>query len=168
MNRAEQTSQLSLLPQLQSEIDERDHELANLRNSISILETRFGDSQQRLESVEKQNAQIKLEYEQKLEIARQDVSQSTRSEVLSLQESNENLKMLLSTAEKKYTRLADMNSELQKKLDTMEQQKRLQNDQMCGWRQWLIVDRSACETDEFKRRKWRTRRRTTRRRCWER
>lgn len=135
MNRAEQTSQLSLLPQLQSEIDERDHELANLRNSISILETRFGDSQQRLESVEKQNAQIKLEYEQKLELARQDVSQSTRSEVLSLQESNENLKMLLSTAEKKYTRLADLNSELQKKLDTMEQQKRLQNDQMCGWRQ---------------------------------
>lgn len=85
-----------------------------------------------MESVEKQNAQIKLEYEQKLEAARQDVSQSTRSEVLSLQESNENLKMLLSTAEKKYTRLADLNNELQKKLDTMEQQKRLQNDQMCG------------------------------------
>ena len=156
MYRAEQTSQLSLLPQLQSEIDERDHELANLRNSISILEIPA------LYNLFFRNFLMKLE------LARQDVSQSTRSEVLSLQESNENLKMLLSTAEKKYTRLADLNSELQKKLDTMEQQKRLQNDQMCGWRQWLIVDRSACETDEFKRRKWRTRRRTTRRRCWER
>ena len=101
-----------------------------------------------MESVEKQNAQIKLEYEQKLEAARQDVSQSTRSEVLSLQESNENLKMLLSTAEKKYTRLADLNNELQKKLDTMEQQKRLQNDQMCELRGRLIVDRLVCGTDD--------------------
>lgn len=128
--RAEQTIQLTLLPQLQSEIDQREQELTGLRNSLSVVETKFGDLQQRLESAERKNGELREEYERKLEEAEQRESQNARAEVLSLQESNENLKMLLSAAEKKYVRLADLNNELQKKMDTLEQQNRLQNDQL--------------------------------------
>ena len=111
--RAEQTIQLTLLPQLQSEIDQREQELTGLRNSLSVVETKFGDLQQRLESAERKNGELREEYERKLEEAEQRESQNARAEVLSLQESNENLKMLLSAAEKKYVRLADLNNELQ-------------------------------------------------------
>lgn len=128
--RAEQTIQLTLLPQLQSEIDQREQELTGLRNSLSVVETKFGDLQQRLESAERKNGELREEYERKLEEAEQRESQNARAEVLSLQESNENLKMLLSAAEKKYVRLADLNNELQKKMDTLEQQNRLQSDQL--------------------------------------
>lgn len=128
--RAEQTIQLTLLPQLQSEIDQREQELTGLRNSLSVVETKFGDLQQRLESAERKNGELREEYGRKLEEVEQRESQNARAEVLSLQESNENLKMLLSAAEKKYVRLADLNNELQKKMDTLEQQNRLQNDQL--------------------------------------
>ena len=99
-------------------------------NSLCVVETKFGDLQQRLESAERKNGELREEYERKLEEAEQRESQNARAEVLSLQESNENLKMLLSAAEKKYVRLADLNNELQKKMDTLEQQNRLQSDQL--------------------------------------
>lgn len=49
-----------------------------------------------------------------------------------LKESVENLKGLLASAEQKYARLSSINGELQKKLDVLEQQNHIRNDQMWG------------------------------------
>lgn len=47
---------------------------------------------------------------------------------MELKEANENLKLLLNTAEKKYVHLTTVNTELQKRIDLIEQQSRIQND----------------------------------------
>lgn len=63
------------------------------------------------------------EYKQKEE-------DSKDAEVFLLKESNENLKILLNNAEKKYVHLTSMNTELQKRIDLLEQQNHMRNEQM--------------------------------------
>lgn len=48
--------------------------------------------------------------------------QESSSEVLSLREANESLKSMLGSAESKYVRVASLNSELQKKVEILEQE----------------------------------------------
>ena len=48
--------------------------------------------------------------------------QESSSELLSLREANESLKSLLGSAESKYVRVASLNSELQKKVEILEQE----------------------------------------------
>ena len=55
-------------------------------------------------------------------------AKSEETEILLLKESNENLKILLNNAEKKYVHLTSMNTELQKRVDLLEQQNRMQNE----------------------------------------
>lgn len=55
-------------------------------------------------------------------------AKSEETEFLLLKESNENLKILLNNAEKKYVHLTSMNTELQKRVDLLEQQNRMQNE----------------------------------------
>ena len=57
-----------------------------------------------------------------------------------LREANENLKVLLSGAEKKYMRISGLNLELQKKVDNLEQKNRMSMDQVYDMRWDLIVD----------------------------
>ena len=56
--------------------------------------------------------------------------QASSAELLSLRESIDNLKGLLASAEKKYTHLSAINTDLQKKIDVLEQQHHIRNDQM--------------------------------------
>lgn len=50
------------------------------------------------------------------------------SEVLELKEANENLKILLNNAEKKYVHVTSMNTELQKRIELIEQQSQVKMD----------------------------------------
>lgn len=59
-------------------------------------------------------------------------AQAASTERAALKESVENLKGLLASAEQKYARLSSINGELQKKLDVLEQQNHIRNDQMWG------------------------------------
>ena len=62
------------------------------------------------------------------------------AEMNALREANENLKVLLSGAEKKYMRISGLNLELQKKVDNLEQKNRMSMDQVYDMRLDLIVD----------------------------
>lgn len=58
---------------------------------------------------------------------------------MELKEANENLKLLLNTAEKKYVHLTTVNTELQKRIDLIEQQSRIQNDSVYDMRMMFYV-----------------------------
>lgn len=61
---------------------------------------------------------------------KQKEEESKDAEVFLLKESNENLKILLNNAEKKYVHLTSMNTELQKRIDILEQQNHMRTEQM--------------------------------------
>ena len=115
-----QRSQLASLPQLQSEIARRDEELSSIRGSLSTLESKHDELTQRYESCLKLNTLLKEETE-KSKSELQGLQESS-SELLSLREANESLKSLLGSAESKYVRVASLNSELQKKVEILEQE----------------------------------------------
>ena len=103
-----------MVSQLQQELTAKEGEVASLRSELSVVETRFGDAKTRLETAETQ-----------LEEARKDGEAKESAEAVALREANENLKVLLSGAEKKYMRISSLNMELQKKVDTLEQKSRM-------------------------------------------
>lgn len=61
---------------------------------------------------------------------KQKEEESKDAKVFLLKESNENLKILLNNAEKKYVHLTSMNTELQKRIDILEQQNHMRTEQM--------------------------------------
>lgn len=126
MRRSEQQkSQLTMVSQLQQELTAKDGEVASLRSELSVVETRFGDAKTRLETAETQLEEAKKEFASQLEEARKDGEAKESAEAVALREANENLKVLLSGAEKKYMRISSLNMELQKKVDTLEQKSRM-------------------------------------------
>ena len=113
-----------MVSQLQQELTAKDGEVASLRSELSVVETRFGDAKTRLETAETQLEEAKkakVEAENKAEEGEAKES----AEAVALREANENLKVLLSGAEKKYMRISSLNMELQKKVDTLEQKSRM-------------------------------------------
>ena len=126
MSRSEQQkSQLTMVSQLQQELTAKEGEVASLRSELSVVETRFGDAKTRLETAETQLEEAKKEFASQLEEARKDGEAKESAEAVALREANENLKVLLSGAEKKYMRISSLNMELQKKVDTLEQKSRM-------------------------------------------
>ena len=107
-----------MVSQLQQELTAKDGEVASLRSELSVVETRFGDAKARLEEAKK-------EFASQLEETRKDGEAKESAEAVALREANENLKVLLSGAEKKYMRISSLNMELQKKVDTLEQKSRM-------------------------------------------
>ena len=81
----------------------------------------------------KNRFQAQIEELQKKEEETQD------AQVLLLKESKENLKTLLNNAEKKYVHLTNMNIELQKRIDMLEQQNHMNNEQMFDFGMDLII-----------------------------
>lgn len=73
---------------------------------------------------------IRQENQQKEEMNQLEESPSSSKEILELREANDNLKTLLNNAEKRYSHLASINSELQKRIDLIEQQSQIHNDSM--------------------------------------
>ena len=69
--------------------------------------------------------EAKKEFASQLEETRKDGEAKESAEAVALREANENLKVLLSGAEKKYMRISSLNMELQKKVDTLEQKSRM-------------------------------------------
>ena len=69
-------------------------------------------------------------FEKQLNELRSKEVETEEAEVLLLKESNENLKVLLNNAEKKYVHLTSMNTELEKRIDLLEQQNHMKNDHM--------------------------------------
>ena len=114
-----------MVSQLQQELTAKDGEVASLRSELSVVETRFGDAKARLETAETQLEGAKKEFASQLEEARKDGEAKESAEAVALREANENLKVLLSGAEKKYMRISSLNMELQKKVDTLEQKSRM-------------------------------------------
>ena len=110
-----------MVSQLQQELTAKDGEVASLRSELSVVETRFGDAKTRLETAETQLEEAKKEFASQLEEARKDGEAKESAEAVA----NENLKVLLSGAEKKYMRISSLNMELQKKVDTLEQKSRM-------------------------------------------
>ena len=108
----------------------RDNDLTSLRSSLSVLESRYGDAKSKLENLQLQTTQMKEDYEQRLEQAQSSAEKQEMVEMMTLREANENLKVLLSGAEKKYMRISSLNLELQKKVDNLEQQSRMTSDQV--------------------------------------
>ena len=100
-----------MVSQLQQELTAKEGEVASLRSELAGVETRFGDA--------------KKEFASQLEEARKDGEAKESAEAVALREANENLKVLLSGAEKKYMRISSLNMELQKKVDTLEQKSRM-------------------------------------------
>ena len=99
---------------------QRNEELNSARSSLSTLENKQSELQQQYESCLKQNTLLKEEIERsKSEI--QQLRESS-ADVASLQETNEHLKSQLGIMESKYVKAASLNSELQKKVEIMEQQ----------------------------------------------
>ena len=123
--REQQKSQLAMLSQLQQELTTKESEVSSLRSDLSVMETRFGDTKTRLETAETQLEEAKKEFAAQLEEARKDGEAKESAEAVALREANENLKVLLSGAEKKYMRISSLNLELQKKVDTLEQKSRM-------------------------------------------
>ena len=72
---------------------------------------------------------LRQESQQKEEMSKQEAPSSSK-ELLELREANDNLKTLLNNAEKKYSHLASINSELQKRIDLIEQQSQVHNESM--------------------------------------
>ena len=105
---------------MQSEIARRDEELSSIRGSLSTLESKHDELTQRYERCLKLNTLLKEETE-KSKSELQGLQESS-SELLSLREANESLKSLLGSAESKYVRVASLNSELQKKVEILEQE----------------------------------------------
>ena len=105
---------------MQSEIARRDEELSSIRGRLSTLESKHDELTQRYESCLKLNTLLKEETE-KSKSELQGLQESS-SELLSLREANESLKSLLGSAESKYVRVASLNSELQKKVEILEQE----------------------------------------------
>lgn len=73
---------------------------------------------------------IRKENQQNEEMKKLEETPSSSKEILELRETNDNLKTLLNNAEKKYSHLASINSELQKRIDLIEQQSQVHNDSM--------------------------------------
>ena len=119
-----------MIPKLQAELAVRDSDLSSLRSTLSVLESRYGDTKNKLENLQVQTTQMKEDYEQRLEQAQLSVEKEETVEMMALREANENLKVLLSGAEKKYMRISSLNLELQKKVDNLEQQSRMTSDQV--------------------------------------
>ena len=119
-----------MIPKLQAELNVRDSDLSSLRSTLSVLESRYGDAKNKLENLQLQTTQMKEDYEQRLEQAQSSVEKQEMVEMMTLREANENLKVLLSGAEKKYMRISSLNLELQKKVDNLEQQSRMTSDQV--------------------------------------
>ena len=111
----------------------------SLRSNLSVLESRYGDAKAKLESLEEQNRKNQEELEAKLAKA-SETKETETAEMNALREANENLKVLLSGAEKKYMRISGLNLELQKKVDNLEQKNRMSMDQVYDMRWDLIVD----------------------------
>ena len=108
------------MSQLQHEIMQRNEELNSARSGLTTLENKHSELQQQYEACLKQNALLREESERsKSEI--QQLRESS-AEVTSLQETNEHLKSQLEIIESKYVKAASLNSELQKKVEIMEQQ----------------------------------------------
>ena len=114
-----------MLSQLQQELTTKESEVSSLRSDLSVMETRFGDTKTLLETAETQLEEAKKEFAAQLEEARKDGEAKESAEAVALREANENLKVLLSGAEKKYMRISSLNLELQKKVDTLEQKSRM-------------------------------------------
>ena len=112
----------------------------SLRSNLSVLESRYGDAKAKLESLEEQNRKNQEELEAKLAEASETKMETETAEMNALREANENLKVLLSGAEKKYMRISGLNLELQKKVDNLEQKNRMSMDQVYDMRLDLIVD----------------------------
>jgi singapore isolate B (sub-type 7) whole genome shotgun sequence assembly, scaffold_0 len=112
----------------------------SLRSNLSVLESRYGDAKAKLESLEEQNRKNQEELEAKLAKASETKKETETAEMNALREANENLKVLLSGAEKKYMRISGLNLELQKKVDNLEQKNRMSMDQVYDMRWDLIVD----------------------------
>ena len=128
---SQQEKELSaIIPKLQAELDVRENDLSSLRSTLSVLESRYGDAKSKLDSLQLQTTQMKEDYEQRLEQAQSSVAKQETVEMITLREANENLKVLLSGAEKKYMRISSLNLELQKKVDNLEQQSRMTSDQV--------------------------------------
>ena len=128
---SQQEKELSaIIPKLQAELDVRENDLSSLRSTLSVLESRYGDAKSKLDSLQLQTTQMKEDYEQRLEQAQSSVEKQETVEMITLREANENLKVLLSGAEKKYMRISSLNLELQKKVDNLEQQSRMTSDQV--------------------------------------
>lgn len=115
---------------IQKELEEKEGELVSVRNGHSVLESRYQDLQQKMNQMETQNAVMKEEFEKQLNELKAKEAEAEEAEVLLLKESNENLKILLNNAEKKYVHLTSLNTELQKRIDLLGQQNQLKNDQM--------------------------------------
>ena len=105
----------------------------SLRSNLSVLESRYGDAKAKLESLEEQNRKNQEELEAKLAKASETKKETETAEMNALREANENLKVLLSGAEKKYMRISGLNLELQKKVDNLEQKNRMSMDQVYGY-----------------------------------
>lgn len=129
-SRQEERAQSSLIPQLQAEIDVRDADISSLRSELSVLDSRYKDVQAKLEDVQKQSLILKEEYEKKVAQAQESAEKKDSVEMMTLREANENLKVLLNGAETKYMRISNLNLELQKKIDQLEQQSRMTMDQV--------------------------------------
>ena len=130
MSRQEERAQSSLIPQLQAEIDVRDADISSLHSELSVLDSRYKDVQAKLEEVQKQASTLKEEYEKKVVQAQESAEKKDSVEMMTLREANENLKVLLNGAETKYMRISNLNLELQKKIDQLEQQSRMTMDQV--------------------------------------
>ena len=136
-------SQLEVLPRLQEELEKRETELSDLRGAQRGLQTKYGDLEHKYESSLRESTKLKAEwamagritsrFDSRLEAMRVQQAQASSTEQAALKESVENLKGLLSSAEQKYARLSSINSELQKKIDVLEQQNHIRNDQMWKW-----------------------------------
>ena len=87
---------------------------------MSALESKHSELTQRYESCLKLNTLLKEETEK----SRSELQglQESSTEVSSLREANESLKSMLESAESKYVRVASLNSELQKKVEILEQE----------------------------------------------
>lgn len=80
--------------------------------------------------MEEQNKKREEDFEARLAKASEAKAEKETAEMNALREANENLKVLLSGAEKKYMRISGLNLELQKKVDTLEQKSRMSMDQV--------------------------------------
>ena len=82
---------------------------------------------------------LKNRFQAQIEELQKKEEETQDAQVLLLKESNENLKTLLNNAEKKYVHLTNMNSELQKRIDMLEQQNHMKNEQMFDFFMDLII-----------------------------
>lgn len=80
--------------------------------------------------MEEQNKKREEDFEARLAKASEAKAEKETAEMNALREANENLKVLLSGAEKKYMRISGLNLELQKKVDNLEQKSRMSMDQV--------------------------------------